>query len=61
MSCLKGHMNDEPKPLYQRDEMGGHNMIGKARLVSASPYRATIKVHKSAEQLNRDSDSEDEF
>ena len=36
-------------------------MIGKARLVSASPYRATLKVHKSAEQFHKDSDSEDDF
>ena len=53
MSCLKGEPIDAPKPLYsQRDLIfdegdksnNGTNMIGKARLVSASPFRASVKL-----------------
>lgn len=38
-------------------------MIGKARLVSASPFRASIKLDPNERNLNRDSDEdeEDEF
>lgn len=48
LSCLKGDPGDSPpRPLYQRDGdhefANGVNMIGKARLVSASPFRATLK------------------
>lgn len=34
-------------------------MIGKARLVSASPFRASIKFEK--EDLNNDSDDDEHF
>jgi hypothetical protein len=33
-------------------------MIGKARLVSASPYRATYRMDKSPEMLDQDSDND---
>ena len=35
-------------------------MIGKARLVSASPFRASVKLDKN-QNLNQDSDEEDGF
>ena len=70
MSCLKGEAIEAPKPLYsQRDacfeegdaSISGINMIGKARLVSASPFRASIKLDQNEkEQLNKDSDEEDD-
>ena len=52
ISCLRGDLDSPPKPLYARegdDEMTNgarfkDSMIGKARLVSASPFRATLKV-----------------
>ena len=74
MSCLKGEAIDAPRPLYQHRDHGfdegdmsngGINMIGKARLVSASPFRASIKLDPNQDspqrRLNNDSDSEDEF
>ena len=58
MSCLRGDI-DVPRPLYQRDTnyggsvaADGINMIGKARLVSASPFRASIKMDKGNNMLN---------
>ena len=70
MSCLKGEPIDAPRPLYsQRDlflEEGdnsnnGINMIGKARLVSASPFRASIKLDPNQRKLNKDSDEEEDL
>ena len=68
MSCLRGQL-DVPKPLYQRDEneinLGRDTLaqIGKARLVSASPYRASVKMDKNniGADLNQNSDDEDDF
>ena len=69
MSCLKGEPIDAPRPLYsQRDQFfeegdntnNGINMIGKARLVSASPFRASIKLDPNQRQLNKDSDEEED-
>ena len=62
MSCLKGEQVDgPPRSLYQRDEgelMDGINMIGKARLVSASPFRASVKLEGGARLLNEGSDND---
>jgi len=33
-------------------------MVGKARLVSVSPYRATYRMDKSPELLDQDSDND---
>ena len=33
-------------------------MVGKARLVSVSPYRDTYRMDKSPEQLDQDSDND---
>ena len=69
MSCLRGDPAvDAPRPLYHHEDdeeiTNGINMIGKARLVSASPFRATVKVDRDAagdaEQKNQNSD-DDEF
>ena len=69
MSCLRGEAIEAPRPLYSQRELlidegnmsnGGINMIGKARLVSASPFRASIKLDPNDRQLNRDSDDEDD-
>lgn len=68
MSCLKGEAIEAPKPLYSQREIfeegmgqgSGINMIGKARLVSASPFRASIKLEQYEGRLNRDSDEEDD-
>ena len=69
MSCLRGDLDvDAPRPLYPHDDdeeiTNGINMIGKARLVSASPFRASVKVDRDAvddaEQKNQNSD-DDEF
>ena len=50
LKSLRGDLDSPPKPLYIREGDGeitdGINMIGKARLVSASPFRATLKVGK---------------
>ena len=50
LSCLRGEPSDVPKSLYVREGDGevtnGINMIGKARLVSASPFRATLKYER---------------
>ena len=68
MSCLRGDPDvDAPRPLYRHDDdeeiTNGINMIGKARLVSASPFRATVKVDRDAvddaEQKNQNSDDEE--
>ena len=62
MSCLRGDL-DGPRPLYHQEgdgEMSGRNMIGKARLVSASPFRASVKMDLN-ENLNSNSDDEDVF
>lgn len=51
ISCLRGDLESPPRPLYVRDadrEMSGVKMIGKARMVSASPFRATLKFDKEA-------------
>ena len=59
ISCLRGF--ETPKPLYNHegDAPNGVNMIGKARLVSASPFRATIKMDRRLDEpLNDDSDDE---
>lgn len=34
-------------------------MIGKARLVSASPFRASVKVMSGPQKLNEESEDED--
>ena len=70
MSCLKGEAIEAPKPLYSQREAcfeegdaskSGINMIGKARLVSASPFRASIKLDQNEkEKLNKDSDEDDD-
>ena len=67
MSCLKGQL-DGPKPLYRRDSndfnqmaaSGGLDMIGKARLVSASPFRASVKLDNQDKLLNENSDDDDD-
>ena len=61
MSCLRGHI-DGPRPLYAHEDVAGVpingvNMIGKARLVSASPFRATLKMSRD----HLEQESEDEF
>jgi hypothetical protein len=68
MSCLKGEAIYAPKSLYSQREMfeegngsnSGIKMIGKARLVSASPFRASIKLDQNDGQLNKHSDDEDD-
>lgn len=65
LSCLKGEPGDsQPRPLYQREgdheSINGINMIGKARLVSASPFRATYKLDRE-NVLDEDSDDDDQF
>lgn len=66
VSCLRGEpMDGPPRPLYQREGDGefkdGINMIGKARLVSASPFRATLKLNKGQVNNGQEADSDDEF
>mmetsp|Transcript_9347 Transcript_9347/g.12726 ORF Transcript_9347/g.12726 Transcript_9347/m.12726 type:complete len:245 (+) Transcript_9347:617-1351(+) len=62
MNCLRGDFDSPPKPLYVREGDGdltdGANMIGKARLVSASPFRATLKVDRNSQGPANDSDEE---
>ena len=52
VNCLRGEpSNEPPRSLYQREGDGeianGVNMIGKARLVSASPFRASYKMNRN--------------
>ncbi len=35
-------------------------MVGRARLVSASPFRASIKLERNEQLLNNASDSDDD-
>ena len=67
MSCLRGD-NDQiyaPRPLYRRADgqegiIDGINMIGRARLVSASPFRASIRLENEGINLNENSEDEDD-
>ena len=69
MSCLRGDDGDQiqaPRPLYRRQDgdegiIDGVNMIGKARLVSASPFRASLKIDKDNNLNNGSDDEDDEF
>ena len=64
LKSLKGDLDSPPKPLFIREGDGemtnGFNMIGKARLLSASPFRATLKVAKLKSTGAQESD-EDSF
>lgn len=62
LNCLRGDLDSPPKPMYVREGDGnildGANMIGKARLVSASPFRATLKVDRNSQNALNDSDDD---
>lgn len=71
MSCLKGEAIEAPKPLFSQREAfleeggdtakNGLNMIGKARLVSASPFRASVKLDQNDKSnINKESDEDDD-
>lgn len=52
LNCLHGDLNAQSPPPRQREE-------GQTRMMSASPFRATLKVDKS--HIMNTAESDDEF